>query len=571
QLVFTQSPGPASQAGTDSSAFTDEPIVAVEDAYANIVTSDTSQVSLSITAGTGTAGATLGQCKANPLNASAGLAAFTACGINKPGSSYSLTATDSSDSLTSLPSAAFTIVLGSPNQLVFTTEPVVTGGTQAGTGGSAFTNSGASDGQQPVVTIEDAAGNTLTSDTSTVTLLITSNVGPNGSVLTCSSNNVAATAGVATFSGCKINTAASGYTLTATDSSDSLPSATSSSFSIGVGLAAQLAFTTQPVTSAGAQAGTDAGAFTNSGANDGQQPVVTIEDAGGNTVTSNTSSVTLAITSGTGPGGATLSCTSNPLAASAGVATFSGCGINKPGSGYTLKATDGSLTSATSINFSIGAGPATKLVFTQSPVNTAGAQAGTGGIAWSQQPIVTIEDAKGYTVTSNTSSVTLAITSGTGLAGATLSCTPNPEPALAGVATFSGCAINTAASGYTLTATDGSLTSATSLSFKIAVGPASSLVFTTEPPSSTAKGSSHTFSTSVTVEDAGGNAVASSSVTLSPSGGTLVCSSNPVSSNSSGVAAFSGCYFKNSTSNGTYHLTATDGTLTAQSTNISVT
>ena len=577
QLVFTQSPGPASQAGTDSSAFTDEPIVAVEDAYANIVTSDTSQVSLSITAGTGTAGATLGQCTANPLNASAGLAAFTGCGINKPGSSYTLTATDSSDSLTSLPSAAFTIVLGSPNQLVFTTEPVVTRGTQAGTGESAFTNSGASDGQQPVVTIEDAAGNTLTSDTSTVTLQITSNVGPNGSVLTCSSNNVAATAGVATFSGCKINTAASGYTLTATDSSDSLPSSTSSPFSIGVGPAAQLAFTTQPVTSAGAQAGTDAGAFTISGASDGQQPVVTIEDAGGNAVTSNTSSVTLAITSGTGTSGASLSCTTNPLGASAGVATFSGCGINKPGSGYTLKATDGSLTSATSINFSIGTGPATKLGFTQSPVNTAGAQAGTGGIAWSQQPIVTIEDAKGYTVTSNTSSVTLAITSGTGAAGATLSCTPNPEPALAGVATFSGCAINTAASGYTLTATDGSLTSATSLSFKIAVGPAAQLVFSTEPPSPATK--STYFSTSVTVKDAGGNAVASSSVSLSITSGTgksnatLTCTTNPVTSNSSGVAGFSCEINKDSPTSPSnpYTLTATDGSATGTSSSFTVT
>jgi trimeric autotransporter adhesin len=562
-LVFSQSPGPASQAGTDASAFTDEPIIDVEDAYGNIVTSDSSAVTIAITSGTGTAGASLDSCTANPLHASSGIASFTGCGINKPGTGYTLTATDGS--LTSATSTAFAIALGSSYQLVFTTEPVVTAGTQAGTGGTAFTNSGANDGQQPVVTIEDQAGNTVTTDNSTVTLQITSNTGTAGATLTCSPSNdqQTASAGVATFSGCAINSAGSGYTLTATDGT--LVAATSTSFSIGVGPAAKLAFTTQPVSSAGAQAGTDATAFT-------QQPVVTVEDAGGNTVTSNSSSVTLAITSGTGTAGASLSCTTNPLAASAGVATFSGCGINKPGSGYTLKATDGALTSATSVNFSIGSGPAAKLVFTQSPVNSAGAQAGTGGIAWSQQPVVTVEDAAGYTVTSDSSSVTLAITSGTGTSGATLTCTPNPESAVAGVATFAGCKINLAGSGYTLKATDGTLTSATSLSFSIAVGPAASLTFTTEPPSSIGKGSTHTFSTSVTVEDAGGNAVAGSSVTISSSGSaTLTCSSNTVSSNSSGVAAFTGCYFGSGTTNGTYHLIATDGSLTANSSNISVT
>ena len=53
-----------------------------------------------------------------------------------------------------------------------------------------------------------------------------------------------------------------------------------------------------------------------------------MQDAGGNTVTTSTSSVTLALTT---PGGATLACTANPKAAVAGVATFAGCKIDKVG------------------------------------------------------------------------------------------------------------------------------------------------------------------------------------------------------------------------------------------------
>src|SRR4029077_9037635 len=78
---------------------------------------------------------------------------------------------------------------------------------------------------------------------------------------------------------------------------------------------------------------------------------ISVEDAGGNLVTTDSSSVTLAI--GTNPGSGTLGCTSNPLAASSGVATFAGCKISAGGAGYTLTATDGSLSSATSSSFSV--------------------------------------------------------------------------------------------------------------------------------------------------------------------------------------------------------------------------
>ena len=65
--------------------------------------------------------------------------------------------------------------------------------------------------------------------------------------------------------------------------------------------------------------------------------MVTVQDLGGNTVTTDTSSVTLTLTT---PAGATLTCTNaNPLPAVAGVATFTGCNIDLANT--TLHAADG--------------------------------------------------------------------------------------------------------------------------------------------------------------------------------------------------------------------------------------
>jgi trimeric autotransporter adhesin len=79
---------------------------------------------------------------------------------------------------------------------------------------------------------------------------------------------------------------------------------------------------------------------------------VSVEDSGGNVVTTNTSAVTLAIASQPGSGAA-LTCNANPVTASAGVASFAGCKITGKAGSYTLKATDGSLSSATSSSFSL--------------------------------------------------------------------------------------------------------------------------------------------------------------------------------------------------------------------------
>ncbi len=499
QLAFTTSPS----GSTGGVIFPTQPVVAIQDA-GGTTTTGTNAVTLTITT---PAGATL-TCTANPRMATAGLAPFAGCKIDRAGT-YTLTATAAG--LTAAVSDSLTITVGPATKLAFTTSP------SGSTGGAAFAT-------QPVVAVRDAGGNIVTGSSTAVTLTITT---PAGAVLTCTANPTTAVTGVATFAGCAIDKKGT-YTLTATAAG--LTSAVSNSLTISAGAATTLAFTTDP---SGATGGVALAT----------QPVVAIQDAGGNTVTNSSASVTLTITT---PAGATLTCTTNPKAAVAGVATYAGCKIDKPGT-YTLTATTTGLTAAVSDSLTITVGPATKLAFTTSPSGS------TGGVALATQPVVAIQDAGGNTITTATSSVTLTITTP---AGAVLTCTANPTTAVTGVATFAGCRIDKKGT-YTLTATATGLTGAVSAGLTITVGPATRLAFTTSPT-----GAVHgvVFATQpvVAVQDAGGNTVttATTTVTLAittPAGATLTCTINPKPA-TSGVATFTGCKIDKA---GTYTLTAT--------------
>ena len=318
QLAWVQQPS----TGPAGASLFPVPSVAVEDKTGCIVQSDASPVTLAITAGTGTAGATLNNCAAS-LNY--GTTVFSGCSIAVPGTGYTLTASDPTDGLAAVQSGPFTITAGVPAQLVFTQEP---GG---GTGGTPWISA-----NQPKVSVEDAQGHLVTTDQSTITLAMGNNPS-NGTLSGCSSATTVN--GVATFTGCTIDKAGSGYTLTATDAADSLnvPVA-SNAFNIAVGPPSQLTFAISP-----------AGSVT--GDPFGTQPVVAIEDAGGNVVTTATNAVTLAI--GTNPGGGTLGGCS--ATTTSGLASFSGCTINQAGNGYTLAASATSLAGATSSPFNVSA------------------------------------------------------------------------------------------------------------------------------------------------------------------------------------------------------------------------
>jgi hypothetical protein len=430
-------------------------------------------------------------------------------------------------------------ISGPASKLVFSTQP------SGASGGTAFST-------QPVVTVEDAAGDPVQTDHSAVTIGIapgTPSTGGPGTLSTCTStgeNN-----GVFAFSDCTINTVGAGYRLLATDGQ--LTSATSDSFDVGSGSANHIAFTTQPSNAIGGSP------FTT-------QPVVTIQDAGNNTVTTDTNAIALTMHSGPG---ALTGCSATTTA---GSATFSGCMINTSGT-YTLTATDtGDGLNATSASFSVDAGAASQLVFSTEPAGAA------GGTAFATQPIVTIEDAAGNTVTTATSTVTLSITAGTPTAGgpgALSGCAPTA--AINGVATFTGCSINTTGTGYELHAVDGALTTANSAAFNVTVGTANHLAFTTSPAGATG-GTAFTTQPVVTVEDAGDNTVtgdSTSTATLSITAGTpatggpgaLTCTPTEALN---GVATFTGCSID--TEGTGYQLHAVDGSLTtADSTPFDVT
>ena len=196
-----------------------------------------------------------------------------------------------------------------------------------------------------------------------MTLSITSGTGTSGAALTCTANPKAAASGVATFAGCKINLAGSGYTLTAT--STGLTSAVSTSFAIAVGPASQLVYTQGPSTVTAGQTISPA-------------VVLSVEDAGGNLVSTSNATVTIAIS--TNPGGGTLSGTLSTQRRQRGRRPSPTSRSTAPPSATSSPPRSTGLTSAVSAAFNVNAGAAAQLGFTQQPGG------GTGGVAWATQP-----------------------------------------------------------------------------------------------------------------------------------------------------------------------------------------
>ena len=223
----------------------------------------------------------------------------------------------------------------------------------------------------------------------------------------------------------------------------------------GVGItgpAAKLVFTQSPSSSTGGRA------F-------GTQPEVTVTDAGGNVITNDSSTVSLTITSGTPTSGGPGTLSGCSQTETAGVISFSGCKIDKSGTGYKLHATAAGLTAADSSAFEITAGAAAKLAFTTQP------DGASAGAAFTTQPKVTVQDAFGNTVTTDSSTVTLSITAGTPTSGGPGTLSGCSQTEASGVISFAGCKIDTVGANYKLHAVDGSLDPHDSAAFSIA-GPA---------------------------------------------------------------------------------------------------
>jgi subtilisin-like proprotein convertase family protein len=451
--------------------------------------------------------------------ASNGVAMFSGLSVDLVGTGYTLAA--SSAGLAGATSTSFTANPAAASQLLITTEPKssVAAGAQFGF----------------VVTAEDQYNNIATGFNGNVTIAVAS--GPGGTLT--GTTNATATNGVATLSGLILTQAGSGYTLQV--SSPNLTSATTTAITVTPLDASRFVITTQPPSSI--TAGSAFG-FT-----------VTAEDTFGNVATTfNTLvSIGLARNPGTGTLGGSLS-----QRASGGVAQFSGLTLKTVGTGYTIDATNGTLTSLPSNPITVTPAAAATLVVTIPPPTTmtSGSQFGLA---------IGALDAYGNLATGYTGVVTIALENNPG--NATLG-GPLTATAVGGIANFHAfITTETAASGYTLQGTAAGLTSVTTGPIAVIPAPATHLVVITQPPSLVTPGG--TFGFVVAAEDDFGNIAAGYIGTVSvatPSGSGAVLGGTTTVTPIDGKATFSG--LKLTETNGGVALSVTSTGLTGATTNV---
>ena len=374
-VSFTTQPAIASNISAGATI----PIVAhVVDSIGNPVAGESITLAIGTNAGSSTLSVTT-----NPVvtNAS-GDATFSNVSLNKVGSGYTLTATDTTTpAATAATSHSFNIIAGAATSISFTTQPASASNIVAGA-------------NIPLtVHVQDGSANPVAADN--VTLAFNNN--PGSSTLSVTTNPVATNAsGDAVFVGVSLNKVGTSYSLKATDSSGVPLNVTGNSFNIVAGAAASISFTTEPSDSAAGVAIAPA-------------IVANVQDALGNPVAGE--SVALAIVNNAG-GTGILSGGGTQLSDALGNSTFSAVSIDKVGVGYTLGVHDGLLV-ATSDAFTIIPGAAAHLVFVTQPTTL---QAGM-----STSASVIVEDAFGNVETSDiTTQVTLSVNAcGTSVLGVT--------------------------------------------------------------------------------------------------------------------------------------------------------
>ena len=309
--------------------------------------------------------------------------------------------------------------------------------------------------------------------------------------------------------------------------------------SSAAGIPAEVRFTVQP------------GDPTIAGQSFAPQPAVRVEDVASSPVADGTA-VVLSIRAGSGTAGAILTCAGgNNRFTTGGIATWSGCTIDRAGDNYRLRATAGSAL-RDSDRIDIRPTPGVHLVFTSYPATN------TPSIL-APQPALAIVDAAGNVVISDNRVITLT----TNQHGASFTCTGGlSKTAVNGIATFSGCNQATTANGYTLTAGDGpgGLSSVTGGVFNVTAGRGTNLLLcwgtavtcNTSPPASNPGGTPFSSQPSIRVSDPAGAVIVGDNSTVialalfpgtpaSGGPGTLACSGGLSKKVTKGVATFAGC------------------------------
>jgi cyclophilin family peptidyl-prolyl cis-trans isomerase len=504
KLVFTQTPPTA----TTGVAVSPVVKVAVEEQSGNVVTGDNSTVTLTLSSGTFAGGSSTATAQA--VN---GVATFNNLVFNTPGSA-TLTASDG----TLTPATSSSIAVSLPPAPVAPAFTPGTGTSLSADGTTLFVVGGS---EHSRIIVRETARRFIIRMLGGVHQVTRMPIGHinNVQIIPGGDDTVIVRRSVETAATIELTTS----------SQDRIRNRSSSTEVIT--LPTKLVFTAQPT------AGTAGAALS-------PALQVTLEDKNGKVVTGIPTTVTLTLSSGTFAGGGNTATAQTVN----GVATFSNLVINVAGS-YTLSASGGSATGATSAAITISAAAASKLAFQQQPPATA-----TAGAALSPAATVAVQDQFGNVVTNDNSTVAMAPSSGSFASGSTTS-----VQAQSGIATFSNLILNTAGN-FTLTASDGSLISATSNSVNVGPAAASKLVFTATP----ATGSiGHALSPPVLVseEDQFNNVItgdSSSTVSIAPKTGSFASGSTTTAMLASGVASFNNLIFNAA---GTFMLIASESSL----------
>jgi hypothetical protein len=367
----------------------------------------------------------------------------------------------SASGLASATTASFTVAAAAAMQLVIA--PARAGTITAG------------DGFAVVVSAEDPFGNVDPSFAGQVTLALQS--GPPGAAPS-GMTTAMATSGVATFVNLAINTTGAGYTLEA--SSAGVASASTGAFSVGASVPTQLAIFQQPP--AGVMAGSGFGL------------AVVAEDAFGNFDTDFAGSVSLSLSNNSGGPGTALGGTVTVTATTgSGQASFAGLFFDKASADYTLEASSGSLSPATTNPITVSAAAASQLAIIAQPPPIVTAGSGFTLAVAGEDQYGDVDPTFSGSVTLNRVSIPEATALGDTLTSV----------ASAGVASFSNVTLTLAGSDNLLQASNVHLRSTTTVPFTVAAAPATYLALTAAPPGSVVAGDP--FGLAVAAQDPFGN------------------------------------------------------------------
>lgn len=342
----------------------------------------------------------------------------------------------------------------------------------------------------PIATLKDKFNTALQTQNSLSTSSITA-AKASGSGTLAGTLVRPATAGAATFSDLKVNTATGDHTITFSALSGTL-TATTGTYAVQAGEPSSL------VVSMG-QTSVAAGKTFNAGT----RPTVTLKDTSGNIIAAGPNATATVTAVFTGTNGAIVA--GSTKAAVAGVATFDTLALSgKVENSYTIKYTvsfnpvaNPSTTTtveSSSTAVTITPGEATQIALTQ-------ANGAANRITFVGQPSVAIKDAYGNTVTSSTASVTVSESSTAIALGGTVT-----KQAQSGVVTFDDLSLTgPAADGYTLTYTATSPAVSTTQLIDLTHGTATQLVKTSS--ASSVRAGQDIADTVIEIRDADNNLV----------------------------------------------------------------